>query len=85
MDAIDLLGNIVLALLAISAAAMLEPRLGVAAPLLLIAAGIGVSFLPGGPRDPRRAGLDPRLRAAALVLGVGVDADCALPPRSPSP
>lgn len=49
MDAIDLLGNIVLALLAISAAAMLEPRLGVAAPLLLIAAGIGVSFLPGAP------------------------------------
>ena len=49
MDAIDLLGNIVLALLAISAAAMLEPRLGVAAPLLLIAAGIGVRFLPGAP------------------------------------
>jgi CPA1 family monovalent cation:H+ antiporter len=60
VDAIDLLGNIVLALLAISAAAMLEPRLGVAAPLLLIAAGIGVSFLPGAPRSTSsRSGSSP--------------------------
>ncbi len=40
---------IVLGLLAVAAAAILGPRLGVAAPLLLVMIGIGVSLLPFVP------------------------------------
>jgi monovalent cation/hydrogen antiporter len=40
---------IVLGLLAVAAAAILGPRLGVAAPLLLVMVGIGVSLLPFVP------------------------------------
>src|SRR3954469_5150705 len=40
---------VVLGLLAIAAAAVFGPRLGVAAPLLLVVVGIGVSLLPFVP------------------------------------
>lgn len=49
MEPADVLINVVIALLVIAAATMLEPRVGVAAPLLLIAVGIGASFLPFAP------------------------------------
>ena len=49
MNAVEILIDIGVALLVISAATLLEPRLGVAAPLLLIAVGIGTSFLPFAP------------------------------------
>lgn len=49
MEATDILIDIVIALLVIAAATMLAPRLGVAAPLLLIAVGIGASFLAFAP------------------------------------
>lgn len=86
MDAIDLLGNIVLALLAISAAAMLEPRLGVAAPLLLIAAGIGVSFLPGAPEIH----VEPEWIITGVLTPLLYSASVSMPTvhfrrRSPSP
>jgi monovalent cation/hydrogen antiporter len=46
---VELLIVVVIGLLAISAAATLGPRLGFAAPLLLVAAGIGASLLPFVP------------------------------------
>lgn len=49
MDVVDILIDIVIALLVIAAATLLEPRLGVAAPLLLVAVGIGASLLPFAP------------------------------------
>jgi len=42
----ELLVVLVLALAAIAASTMLGPRLGVASPLLLVAIGVGASFLP---------------------------------------
>jgi CPA1 family monovalent cation:H+ antiporter len=39
----------VLGLLGIAAASMLSERIGVAAPLLLVLTGVGVSVLPGMP------------------------------------
>lgn len=49
MHAADFLIDIVIALLVIAAATLLAPRLGVAAPLLLVAVGIGASLLPFAP------------------------------------
>jgi CPA1 family monovalent cation:H+ antiporter len=42
----ELLVVIVLALLVIAAATVVSPRLGIAAPLVLVAIGVGASFLP---------------------------------------
>ena len=35
----------------IVAAAALAPKLGIAAPLLLVVVGVGYSFIPGVPRS----------------------------------
>ncbi|MFF2276749.1 cation:proton antiporter [Agromyces sp. NPDC058126] len=68
----DLLLAGVLALLAIAAATAIGPKLGVAAPLLLVLVGLGVSFLPSVPPievDPEWiiAGVLPPLLYSAAV------------------
>ncbi|MGH3704917.1 MAG: cation:proton antiporter, partial [Agromyces sp.] len=68
----DLLLAGVLALLAIAAATAVAPKLGVAAPLLLVLVGLGVGLLPAVPSfeiDPEwiLAGVLPPLLYSAAV------------------
>jgi NhaP-type Na+/H+ or K+/H+ antiporter len=71
---VDVLIIAVAGLLAVAAAAALAPRLRIAAPLILVVLGIGVSFLPFVPAvvvDPEwiLAGiLPPLLYSASLSM-----------------
>lgn len=74
----DLLALAVLGLLAVAGATALSSRLGVAAPLLLVLAGIGVSLLPFVPElevDPEwiLAGVLPPLLYSAAVSMPAMD------------
>lgn len=76
VDAIEIAAIAVLCVLAIAAANTLAPRLRVAAPLLLVGVGVGVSFLPEVPEinvDPELVLiglLPPLLYAAARAMPV---------------
>ncbi|MCK0439734.1 cation:proton antiporter [Gordonia alkaliphila] len=76
VDAVEIAAVAVLCVLAIAAANTLAPRLRVAAPLLLVAVGVGVSFLPRVPEirvDPELilvGLLPPLLYAAARAMPV---------------
>ena len=70
----------VLGVIVVVAVSVVSPRLGIAAPLSLVAAGVALSFLPGVPHvqiDPEiiLAGvLPPLLYAAAVTMPVGAAA-----------
>lgn len=78
MICMDLTLLAIIGVLVVVAVSALSPRLGIAAPLLLVAVGVGLTFVPGVPRveiEPEiiLAGVLPPLLYAAAVNMPAVD------------